>query len=117
MCDEGCCREMKQFNKFTSSVDSVWELIFLTFTELSTTIKCGNILRNNGVNSSSSIQGTRHSFAGHLYHVCMYISMTTVIPTLCLHSGADQCQRVACQLSASAGDGAAADQHHDPRVS
>ncbi len=34
MPDEDCRREMKELNKFTSSVDSVRELIFVIFTAL-----------------------------------------------------------------------------------
>lgn len=37
--------------------------------------------------------------------------------TLCLHAGADQCERVTRQLSTCAGHGAAADEHRDTRVS
>lgn len=45
------------------------------------------------------------------------LCMITLFLTLCLHSGADQCQGITCQLSACARDGTAADQHHDPWVS
>lgn len=38
-------------------------------------------------------------------------------PTLGLHAGADQRQRVARQLSTCAGDSAAANEDHHPRIS
>lgn len=49
-------------------------------------------------------------------HLIHHPSVFALFPTLCLHSGADQCQGVTCQLPTRTGDGTTTDQYHDTRV-